>query len=149
MRFEGTLDIAAPREVVWAFVTDPLAVSGCAPEVQNVEVLDPEHFKLLIRAGVGPIRATFNLDVHFVDLTEPSHATVRARGNAPGSAVDMLNTLALEERSPDITTMEWASDVHVTGTIAQMGARLMQGTADKMTQQVFACIKAKLEQAGA
>jgi carbon monoxide dehydrogenase subunit G len=41
--------------------------------------------------------------------------------------------------------MKWASDVTVSGMIQQVGARLMQGAADKITQQVFACIKAKLE----
>jgi carbon monoxide dehydrogenase subunit G len=41
--------------------------------------------------------------------------------------------------------MTWASDVVVSGLIAQVGARLMQGAADKITQQVFACIKTKLE----
>ena len=145
MRFQGTLDIAAPRERVWAFVTDPKAVSACAPDVQSLEVLDPEHFKLVIRAGVGPIRATFNLDVVFTELTAPTRATVRARGQAPGSAVEMLSTMALSAPAPGRTTMDWTSDVTISGTIAQMGARLMQGTADKITQQVFACIKTKLE----
>ncbi len=145
MRFQGTLDIAAPRERVWAFVTDPQAVSACAPDVQSVEVLDPEHFKLVVRAGVGPIRVTFNLDVVFIELVPPARANVRARGQAPGSAVEMLNAMELDALAPDRTTMRWSSDVIVTGTIAQVGARLMQGTADKITQQVFACIKAKVE----
>ena len=145
MHFQGTLDIAAPRERVWAFVTDPKAVSACAPDVQSIEVLDPSHFKLVVRAGVGPIRATFSLDVVFTELTAPARAVVRARGQAPGSAVEMLSTMALTAPSPDRTAMAWMSDVTVSGTIAQMGARLMQGTADKLTQQVFACIKAKLE----
>ena len=145
MHFQGTLDIAAPRERVWAFVTDPKAVSACAPDVQSIEVLDPSHFKLVVRAGVGPIRATFSLDVVFTELTAPARAVVRARGQAPGSAVEMLSTMELTAPSPDRTAMAWMSDVTVSGTIAQMGARLMQGTADKLTQQVFACIKAKLE----
>ena len=145
MQFQGTLDIASPRERVWAFVTDPTAVSGCAPDVQSVEVLDPAHFKIVARAGVGPIRATFNLDVVFTELTAPARANVRARGQAPGSAVEMLSSMELDAPSADRTTMRWTSDVTISGTIAQMGARLMQGTADKLIQQVFACIKAKLE----
>ena len=145
MRFQGTLDIAAPRERVWAFVTDPKAVSACAPDVQSIEVLEPSHFKLVVRAGVGPIRVTFNLDVVFTELTPPARAKVRARGQAPGSAVEMTNTLELSEGTPGRTTMAWSSDVNVSGMIAQMGARLMQGTADKMTKQVFACIQSRLE----
>jgi len=145
LHFQGTLDIAAPRERVWQFVTDPLAVSTCAPDVQSVDVIDPKNFKLVIRAGVGPIRSVFKLDVVFTNLIAPGRATVRARGQAPGSAVEMLSAMDLFEHEPDRTTMQWESDVTVTGLIAQVGARLMQGTADKLTQQVFACIKSKLE----
>jgi carbon monoxide dehydrogenase subunit G len=43
------------------------------------------------------------------------------------------------------TTMKWSSDVTVSGMIQQVGARLMQGAADKITQQVFSCMKEKLE----
>ena len=145
MRFEGTLDIGAPRDRVWAFLTDPLQVSACGPDVQRVDVLDPTHFKVVARAGVGPIRATFSMDVAFTELRAPEHAAVRARGQAPGSAVEMTNTLELAENGAARTTMRWTSEVVVSGTIASVGARLMQGAADKVTQQVFACIKDKLE----
>lgn len=147
MRFAGTVDINAPRERVWAFLTDPHAVSACAPDVQSVDVIAPSHFKLVARVGVGPIRATFALDVLFTEEIAPERATVRARGQAPGSAVEMLSTMTLSAVEPDRTAMAWTSDVNVSGTIAQVGARLLQGTADRMTQQVFACIKTKLETA--
>ena len=145
MKFSGTLDIAAPRERVWAFLTDPHQVTACAPDVQSVEITDPTHFKVVVRTGVGPVKATFTMNVEFADLAPPERATVRARGQAPGSAVDMTNTLALSANG-DRTTMEWASDVTVTGMIASVGARLMQGAADKTTQQVFACIRERLGQ---
>ena len=145
MHFEGTADIGAPRERVWAFVTDPERVSRCGPDVQRVDVIAPTHFKVVARAGVGPIRTTFALDVVFTELRAPDHASVRARGQAPGSAVEMMNTLDLAEPTSGRTTLRWASDVTVSGMIASVGARLMQGAADKVTQQVFACIKEQLE----
>lgn len=146
MRFEGTLDIATPRERVWAFLTDPRQVTACAPDVQSVEVTDPTHFTVVVRTGVGPVKATFTMRVEFAELVAPERATVRARGQAPGSAVDMVNTLELEATG-ERTTMRWTSEVTVSGMIASVGARLMQGAADKTTQQVFACIKEKLETA--
>jgi carbon monoxide dehydrogenase subunit G len=145
MHFEGTADIGAPRERVWEFVTDAQRVSRCGPDVQRVDVVDPMHFKVVARAGVGPIRTTFALDVVFTELRAPEHAAVRARGQAPGSAVEMTNTLDLADGTSGRTTLRWASEVTVSGMIASVGARLMQGAADKVTQQVFACIKEQLE----
>jgi carbon monoxide dehydrogenase subunit G len=147
MRFEGTLDIAAPRDRVWAFLTDPRQVTACAPDLQSLELADPTHFKVVVRAGVGPIKGVFAMNVEFTDLREPEHAGVLARGQAPGSAVEMRNTMDLAAVDGR-TTMRWASDVVISGMIASVGARLMQGAADKITQQVFSCIKTKLEASG-
>ena len=145
MRFEGTLDIAAPRDRVFSFLTDPAKVTTCAPDVQSLEIADPHHFKVVVRAGVGPIKGTFTMNVQFLELDRPKHAAVLARGQAPGSAVEMVSNMDLAEFDADNTVMEWSSEVTVSGMIQQVGARLMQGAADKITQQIFACIKAKLE----
>ena len=145
MRFAGTTDIDAPRERVWAFLTDPAQVTTCAPDVQSLEVADPHHFKVVVRAGVGPIKGTFTMNVQFLELERPKHAAVLARGQAPGSAVEMVSNMDLSEFDEQHTVMEWSSEVTVSGMIQQVGARLMQGAAEKITQQVFSCIKAKLE----
>lgn len=145
MRFEGTLEIAAPRERVFAFLVDPRQVTRCAPDVQSLEVVDQTRFKVVVRAGIGPIRGTFNFAVDFTELAAPERAALTARGQMPGSAVEMKSAMELAALDAARTTMRWSSDVTVSGMIASVGARLMQGTADKMTQQVFACIKEKLE----
>src|SRR5206468_267642 len=113
MHFEGTADIGAPRERVWEFVTDAQRVSRCGPDVQRVDVIDATHFKVVARAGVGAIRTTFALDVVFTELRAPEHAAVRARGQAPGSALEMTNTLDLADAAPGRTTLRWASEVTV------------------------------------
>ncbi len=148
MRFEGTLDIGAPRDRVWAFLTDPKQVTTCAPDVQSLDIADPAHFKVVVRAGVGPIKGVFAMNVEFTALRPPERAEVLARGQAPGSAVEMRSTMELAPVDPLRTTMRWASEVTVSGMIASVGARLMQGAADKITQQMFACIKATLEAPG-
>ena len=145
MRFEGTLDIAAPRDRVWSFLTDPNQVTTCAPDLQRLDITDPHHFNVVIRAGVGPIKSTFTMNVQFIELDRPKHAAIFARGQAPGSAVEMVNNMDLAEFDETHTVMEWSSEVTVSGMIQQVGARLLQGAADKITQQVFACIKTKLE----
>src|SRR2546421_1391226 len=145
MRFAGTLDIAAPRERVWSFLTDPTQVAACAPELQSLEVTDPHHFKAVVRAGVGPIKGNFAMNVQFIELDRPKHAAILARGQAPGSAVEMVSNMDLAEFDETHTVMEWSSEVTVSGMLQQIGARLVQGAADKITQQVFECIKTKLE----
>ena len=43
------------------------------------------------------------------------------------------------------TKMDWSADVNISGTLASVGARLIEGTANKMIGQTFDCMKSKLE----
>jgi carbon monoxide dehydrogenase subunit G len=144
MTFEGTVTIGAPRAEVYAFLTDPSKVTQCAPDVQAVELGDDDSFKVTVRVGVGPVRATFVLEVTWLERVAPESARARAKGSAPGSAVNLTALMRLSE-VPEGTRLDWQTDVVVAGTIASVGARLLQGTADRIAAQVFACVKQKLE----
>jgi carbon monoxide dehydrogenase subunit G len=43
------------------------------------------------------------------------------------------------------TTMAWEADVTISGTLASVGARMIEGTANRLIDQTFDCIRAKLE----
>jgi carbon monoxide dehydrogenase subunit G len=146
MHFEGTVSIAAPRDRVWAFVMDPDQVGQCGPGVESIEVIDDTHFKASAKVGVGFISARFVVDLHFADVQAPDEATIKAHGQAPGSAVDGTARMRLSEGAdPGTTTMDWTAEVNIVGSLASVGARLIEGTANKMIGQTFDCMKAKLE----
>ena len=145
MKFEGTVDIRAPRERVWAFLMDPNQVGPCGPGVESIDVVDETHFKAKAKVGIGFISARFVVDMEIAERDEPNRAVIKAHGQAPGSAVDATATMALRDGAEDGTTMDWTADVLIGGTLASVGARLIEGTANKMIGQTFDCIRAKLE----
>jgi carbon monoxide dehydrogenase subunit G len=145
MKFNGTVDIAAPRDRVWAFVIDPNQVGSCGPGVESIEVVDDTHFKARAKVGVGFITAKFNVNMEMAELTPPDAATIKAHGQAPGSAVDAIAQMHLSDIEGGGTRMDWSADVNLSGTLASVGARLIEGTANKMIGQTFDCMKAKLE----
>lgn len=145
MHFEGKQSIKTPIEKVWAFVLDPNKVAECAPGFKSMEILGPDHFKPTLGVGIGAVKATFTLDVQLEDVNEPSHAAMRARGSAAGSAVEMKAAMDLTSVSDAETTMDWVADVTISGTIASVGSRLMEGTAHKLTAKFFDCFRQKLE----
>ena len=53
--------------------------------------------------------------------------------------------MALADGDAGGTKMDWSADVKISGTLASVGARLIEGTANKMIGQTFDCIRAKLE----
>jgi uncharacterized protein len=145
MEFSGTQTIAAPIEKVWAFLVDVNNVASCAPGFQSLEVLGEEHWKAVVSVGVGAVKAKFTLDVTRDEMQEPEHMQIKGRGKAPGSAVDLTGIMNLSTVDDGGTQMDWKATVIVSGTIASVGARLMQGTAERLTGQFFDCLKSTLQ----
>ena len=145
MHFEGSVPIRASREKVWAFVIDPDQVGQCGPGVEKIEVVDDTHFKATAKVGIGFISARFNVDMTFAELVAPDKAVIKAHGQAPGSAVDADAEMHLSDGPDGTTVMDWKADVNIAGTLAGVGARLIDGTANKMIGQTFDCMRSKLE----
>lgn len=145
MKFAGTVEINAPRDRVWAYVTDPEQVGQCGPGVESIEVIDDTHFKATAKVGIGFISARFVVNMEFAEVNAPNDATIKAHGQAPGSAVDAIAQMRLSDSASGGTTMDWDADVNIAGTLASVGARLIEGTANKMIGQTFDCMKTTLE----
>jgi len=145
MHFEGSVPIKASRDKVWAFVIDPEQVGQCGPGVESIEVIDDTHFKAAAKVGVGFISARFNVNMEFAELEAPDRAVIKAHGQAPGSAVDANASMKLSDDGDGGTVMDWVADVNLAGTLASVGARMIEGTANKMIGQTFECMKTKLE----
>jgi carbon monoxide dehydrogenase subunit G len=81
----------------------------------------------------------------FAELDAPDRALIKAHGQAPGSAVDATAEMTLSAGPDETTVMDWTADVNLSGTLASVGARMIEGTANKMIAQTFDCMRSKLE----
>jgi carbon monoxide dehydrogenase subunit G len=145
MRFDGSVPIKASREKVWAFVIDPNQVGQCGPGVEKIDVVDQTHFKATAKVGIGFISARFNVNMEFAEVDAPDRALIKAHGQASGSAVDATAEMRLSDGPDGSTVMDWNADVNLSGSIASLGARLIEGTANKKIGETFDCMRSKLE----
>jgi carbon monoxide dehydrogenase subunit G len=145
MKFAGTTEINAPRDRVWAFVIDPQQVGWCGPGVESIEAVDETHFRARAKVGIGIISSRFTVNLELAEQAAPDRAVIKASGQAPGSAVEATGEMRLSGPAEGPTTMDWSADVSILGTIASVGARLVEGTANKMIAKTFDCMREKLE----
>jgi carbon monoxide dehydrogenase subunit G len=145
MEFSGVVEIGASRTKVWAFVMDPEQVGWCGPGVESIEVVDATHYRARAKVGIGIISARFAVDLELTEAVEPDRAVIRASGQAPGSAADAVGEITLSGPTAGPTTMAWQATVTISGSLASVGSRLIDSTADKLIGETFGCIRSKLE----
>jgi uncharacterized protein len=146
MRFEGKVNIRAPRMKVWDYLTDAEKVSRAAPGLEKLEVVEPgKKFRVVTAIGFGSIKARFTSDVEWTDLQPPDRAAMKAHGMAPGSAVDATSAMLLSDGEGGSTDLAWSADVIISGTIASLAARLMGGVTQKLTATFFDSVRKDIE----
>lgn len=137
MTFSGAPDITADRATVWKALMDPDFVARAAPGIESVERVDNRHFKVVAGLGVGALKLRFSLNAELFDLVEGESAKMRVRGKAPGSTLDATTSFRLEEPAPGTIRLHWRADSDVGGTVASVGARLLEGTARRLTEEFW------------
>ncbi len=137
MSFGGSPEIRARRDQVWKSLLDPKVVAASAGAVQEVQEHDATHFTVVAGLGVGSLKIKFKLEVELFDIVEGQSARMRARGKAPGSTLDIVTSFQLEELEPTLIRLVWQADSDVGGTVASVGARLLEGTARRLAEEFW------------
>jgi len=137
MDMSGEYRIPAPRERVWAALNDPEILRQAIPGCESVTKTSDTDMEAAVTAAVGPVKARFKGKVTLSDINPPESYTITGEGTggaagfAKGSA-----QVSLREDGAD-TIMSYVVKANVGGKLAQIGSRLIDGTAKKMADEFF------------
>ncbi len=146
MHFEGVLESRSPRAKVFEMTTDPDQVATCLPDLQKFVVKSKDEFVATVRAGAGFIRGDFILNFKITERDPPNHSKLLVHGTGMGSAVDVAIDVRITDGKTGGSTLNWTAEASVSGKIASVGQRLIQGSAEKMINRFFDCFGQKIEQ---
>jgi uncharacterized protein len=133
----GEHRIAASRMTVWAALNDPEVLCRSLDGCQSMNKTADDHFDAVVKAKVGPVSATFTAQLELRDIQPPESYTIHAnvKGGAAGFARGDARVVLLEDG--DATLLRYAVEASVGGKLAQVGSRLIDGTARKMADSFF------------
>jgi hypothetical protein len=144
VEFSGTVTIEAPRQRVWDFLADFDGLASCGPGVESIERLDDRRARVTAKIGLGFISSRFSIDLELGELSPPDRATIGGRGEAPGTQVEGSAEMALSGPSAGPTELAWKAEVNLFGSLAGVGARMIESTAGRMVDQAFDCVRTRL-----
>jgi len=145
LQLTNTRTVPAPPDKVWAALNDPEVLKDCVPGCESLERVDESTFKATVAARIGPVSARFNGTMRILDSTPPSGYTLRFEGQ--GGAAGFANGEARVTLAPGdgaATLLTYDVKAQVGGKIAQIGSRLVDATAAKLSEEFFARFIARL-----
>ncbi len=136
MELNNEFEVDAPIGAVWSVLTNVERIAPCLPGAQLRE-MEGDEFRGIVKIKVGPITAQYQGAASFVERDDASfRAVLRAEGRdtrgAGNAAADI--TAELEETETG-TRVNVATDLKVTGKVAQFGRGVMADVSQKLMSQ--------------
>ena len=137
MEIKGAYKIAAAREQVWTALNDPEVLKKCLPGCEKLEREGDNAFTATIKVKVGPVSARFSGAVKLEGLDPPNgyHLVGEGKGGVAGFAKGGAKVTLREDGAA--TVLAYDADAKVGGKLAQIGSRLILGTARKLADGFF------------
>lgn len=144
MNIEATHEINAPRERVFAALIDPEILRHAIPGCESLEKVGDNLYNATMRAGIGAIKGTFKGDVRLEDMRPPEHYRIVIQGKGAMGFAKGSADFDLEEKDGG-TLIRYSGAMHIGGSIAGVGQRMIQGAAKMMASQFFAKLEAAVK----
>jgi len=137
MELSDEIIINAPKEQVYAALNNPEILKQCIPGCEELIKHSDTELEAKVVLKVGPVKAKFSGDVQLDTAGAPDAFSLTGQGNggaagyAKGGADVTLTT------DGGTTILRYKAKADVGGKLAQLGSRLIQGTAKKLAAKFF------------
>ena len=137
MELNDEIRISAPRDVVYRALNDPDVLRECIPGCEELIQHSPEHLEAKVLLKIGPVKARFSGEVTLDNSQAPDafSLTGEGKGGAAGFAKGGAEVSIRAEGEE--TVLSYTAKVTIGGKIAQLGSRLIAGTAKKLSTKFF------------
>jgi len=136
MHGEGNTFVPAKPAEVWHTLLDPAALAAVIPGCHKLDRVGNDAYHADVSLGVGPVRGRFSADVALSDLVEPEKATLSGGVIGPLGASKGTGHITLTGEG-DGTRVSYDYAIELTGTVASVGGRLLEGAAKSVVNQFF------------
>lgn len=137
MDMNGSQRIEASREAVYAGLNDVDVLRQCIPGCDSIEKLSDTEMAAKVTLKIGPVKASFTGKVTLSDLDPPNGYTISGEGSGGIAGFAKGGAKVTLEPDGEATILHYIVTADIGGKIAQLGSRLIDGTAKKLAGDFF------------
>lgn len=144
MNLQGERRIAAAPATTWAALNDPETLKACIPGCESLERVADDEYLATLALRIGPVNARFKGRLKLQDIVPISSYTIAFDGQ--GGVAGFGKGSADVKLTPDAgqTLLAYAARAQVGGKLAQVGSRLIEGAAAKITDDFFSAFESRV-----
>ncbi len=136
MKLSGSYKLNVKKEVVWKALNDANILKQCIPGCETFTKESSTSFYASATNQIGPMNATFSGNINLSNINENISYTLSGEGQSSVGFANGNADVKLSELN-GVTTLTYEVDITVGGKIAQLGSRLIDGVAKKMSDYFF------------
>lgn len=144
MEILGSQTIPATQEQVWDALNNPDVLKKCLPGCESVEQTSPDLFKVKITTAIGPLKAKFSGTLQVTEAKPPESCVLIFEGQGGAVGFGKGSSSVTLKTVPDGTELSYSAKAHVGGKLAQIGSRLIDSVAKKMSDDFFKAFNQEL-----
>lgn len=146
MDLKDEIIINAPQDVVYAALNDPEILKDCIPGCEELIKHSDTELEAKVVLKIGPVKAKFSGDVTLSPDDPPNRFSLSGSGNG-GAAGHARGGAEVElEQHQEGTLLRYDAKADIGGKLAQLGSRLIQGTAKKLAAKFFKNFAARVSE---
>jgi carbon monoxide dehydrogenase subunit G len=144
MEMSGEQLVPASQADTWAALNDPEILKACVPGCETIERIADNEYQVLMVARIGPVSAKFKGRLGLCELKPPHSYAIAFDGQ--GGAAGFGKGSAQVQLAPEGegTRLSYQVKAHVGGKLAQIGSRLVDAAAKKISQDFFSAFNEKM-----
>ena len=146
MKFSSTYTLPAPREKVFALITDPAVLQKCIEGCEKMVRTSEDNYDVHLKLGIAGIKGTYVGKVQLKDKKIPESYTLLIEGKGGPGFVKGTGHIQLADKDAE-TELHCDGESQVGGMIAAIGSRLVEAVGKKMMDSFFKKFAAELEAA--
>jgi carbon monoxide dehydrogenase subunit G len=144
MKLIATHSIAAPREQVFAAITDPVVLTKCIEGCEKMVLTGEDTYDAHLKIGLAGLKGSYVGKVRLTDKKPPESYTLILEGKGAPGFVKGTAKIQLADQGSQ-TALHCEADAQVGGMIAAIGSRLIEATAKKLMDDFFKKFAAELQ----
>jgi len=145
MDIAGEYRLALGRQDAWRALMDPEVLRRCIPGCEELEQIEADRYRARVRLVIGPVKATFHVDLKIVEANPPQSYRLEGDGRAGPIGFGQGYADVKLSESGDSTVLSYSSDFQVGGRLAQLGSRLVLVATRKIADDFFSRLAADLD----